>query len=1068
MLGPPMRSWSLSDLALSRPVTVGMLLVAIVLLGTIAAFRLPLAFLPTDDRPRAYVRVFITSTSPQVLEREVIRPIEEQLAGLRDLHRIQVASGTWGARMNLEFTPGTDADARKLELRDRMERVRPELPDIVQRFEIGSYSINDDPIMELQLASDLDLTKNYYLIQRRLVRPLERIKGVSRVELDGLAPHELEIAVELDAAKRAGVDVVDIGTAVRDARRGRSLGAVRSSNTNVGVRNPAQDATAEAFAALPIPRSAASALPADTLDAQETTGLRAPRTSMPSARLDEAAHVSVHPEDRREGHSLNGRPAINLQIYGAAGASIVEVNENIRSVLASVGNDSLLQGIEIITIYDQGQMIVETLGDLRNTGIWGGLLGILVLFAFLHRIRTTLAAAVSIPLSVLAACAVLFLQGQELNCIVLLGLVLGVGMLIDNAVVIVESIARQARRGRDPMTAARLGAREVGLATMASTLSSVIVFLALILGDEGDAMTAMLRPLGTTFAIALVSSLVVSQLAVPLLMGRILKPSPRPVRHAVLDRVADAYAWFIRHSLPRSRVMGALGLVLVASAAIPARELHVDLRDLDIKADGLPIRVEVAGSRGYKVVGERVHVMEEALLAQRERLGIKNIGCQFHDWGGYCRAYPQHVVESEEEMEQFQDAIRLALPEQSSVTYRLGEREFHWTENRDRRVVDFALKGEDVDTLMALAEDVEAHLRKHIPKGDPRQPDAGGYDVVTSPFSEGAKELVVAPDADKLQRLGLTAQDVAQRISLAFQGIPMGEVRGTEGEMSMRMSVEGMSDDDDDEASDGPDLQALRELQLVAPNGTRIPLGTVASFRLVSAPSWVQRIDRQTEVRIQVRFFAADPEANRQQVDRAMESFAFPRGYSWGESTPWHQRSDSNHLIINLGLALLLVYAVMASLFESFLQPLAILVTCVLGGFGAPWALWATGTTTDITTMIGAFILVGIVVNNGIMLIDKVTQLRGAGLDREQALLQAGRDRLRPILMTATTTVLGLVPMLIHHPTLAGVYYHSIAIVIAGGLVTSTVVTLLFLPSVYVMIEDVSQAGRAWWHKLNP
>jgi hydrophobic/amphiphilic exporter-1 (mainly G- bacteria), HAE1 family len=204
-------------------------------------------------------------------------------------------------------------------------------------------------------------------------------------------------------------------------------------------------------------------------------------------------------------------------------------------------------------------------------------------------------------------------------------------------------------------------------------------------------------------------------------------------------------------------------------------------------------------------------------------------------------------------------------------------------------------------------------------------------------------------------------------------------------------------------------------------------------------------------------------------VEAAMADLELPPGYSWGRGTQWRKQQEAgNDMLINLALCLLLVYAVMASLFESFLQPLGILVTCLLGCFGAPWALWLTGTTLDTTAIVGFFILIGVVVNNGIMLVDRVTWLRAHGMERDEALQQAGRDRIRPILMTVTTSILGLLPMLIHHPTLAGVYYHSIAIVIAGGLTTSTLLTLMFLPAAYAMLEDLSRSAQRGFRRLAP
>jgi HAE1 family hydrophobic/amphiphilic exporter-1 len=302
-----------------------------------------------------------------------------------------------------------------------------------------------------------------------------------------------------------------------------------------------------------------------------------------------------------------------------------------------------------------------------------------------------------------------------------------------------------------------------------------------------------------------------------------------------------------------------------------------------------------------------------------------------------------------------------------------------------------------------------------------------------------------------------TPAEVADRVSLAFQGLPLGTTRGERGDLELRLSA-------DIPEEGGAGIAMLRDLKLQTATGEEITLSSVADIDIARRPHWIQRVDRQTEATVKARFMTPDQKENFDAISAALEDFQFPPGYTWGRGTAWRQEQEAgNEMLINLGLCLILVYAVMASLFESYLQPLGILLTCLLGCFGAPWALHLSGTTMDTTAIVGFFILIGVVVNNGIMLIDRVTQLRARGLSRENALRRAGEDRLRPILMTMGTTVLGLLPMLIHHPTLAGVYYHAIAIVLAGGLITSTVMTLVFLPATYTLLEGLSTSAlRAW------
>ncbi len=1074
-----MRSWSLSDLALNRPVTVGMTLVALFLLGVLATFELPLAFMPSESTHRIEVEVDVTRASPEVLEREVIRPLEENVAGVRDLRSMRVSSGSWGVNLKLEFEPGTDIDARKLELRERLDRARAGFPELVQEITVSSSAgADDDPMMEIQLSADRDLAKDFYLLQQKIVRPLERIDGVARIELNGVEAHELEIAVDIDAAKQGSVALDTINAEVRSARSSRSLGTLRNGARDSGIRSPAYRADEESYAALPLPRTPANAAN-NSVDATPWDGS--------TARLREVAEVTIHPTERRRGSRLDGRPAVNVSVYGDASASVVDVSAEIRKTLDTLRADPLLGDMEVVVFVDQGEIILNTLGDLRNTGIIGGIIGILVLFCFLHRWRTTLAAAVCIPLSVLAACGVLFLRNEELNCVVLLGLVLGIGMLIDNAVVIVEAIQMRLQEGLKPADAARMGTREVGLATMASTLSSVIVFLPMIIGEAGNSMYDYLRPLGMTLVTALIASLLISQSIVPLLMGKLMRRPPRPTQHRILDPLARAYAWLISRTLQYPRVTLTVGLLICSSAAIPTQEMEIDM-GTDNQTMSVPIRLEMSGSSSYQRVEEHLKVMETALLGddgeRKQRLGIKSLSCRFRDWGGNCNVYPLVDIESETQMSEFQQQLSLALPEQAGVRYHVGEGKGHWRRNRDPRVVRFVVRGEDMGTLMAISGQLTDHLKRTLRRGDSENPDAGGYDQIIGPLDEGHREILIQLDSERIHRLGLRAADIARSVSLAFQGIPLGQVRGEDGELQLRLSAGRLAtihqskdslgtllgtdpDLDSEPEADGPRIAELKELRIPLPSGAEVPLESLCTLTIQRSPWWIQRVNRSTEVRMSVRFFSADARENNRALGEARDAFHMPEGYSAGRGTQWwRQKKDENEMLINLALSLLLVYAVMASLFESFIQPLGILVTCLLGCIGAPWAMWLTHTTVDTVAIIGLFILIGIVVNNGIMLVDKVTQLRSAGLSREAALRKAGQDRLRPILMTASTTILGLVPMLIHHPTLAGIYYHSIAIMVTGGLITSTVMTLVFLPASYALIEDFTVAARRRWRKM--
>jgi HAE1 family hydrophobic/amphiphilic exporter-1 len=536
----------------------------------------------------------------------------------------------------------------------------------------------------------------------------------------------------------------------------------------------------------------------------------------------------------------------------------------------------------------------------------------------------------------------------------------------------------------------------------------------------------------------------------------------------VLDRVGAAYKWLILRTLRWRRTALVVSLGLAASAAYPVMTLNYNLSELEPKPDELEIGLQFVGSPGYKEIGQHIRVIEAALLARKDELGIAHVSCRYSDFWGRCGAHPIARAESEADVEAFKLKVSAALPEQAGVRYLLGEdNQRMWRGNGDRREVEIAIKGEDMGVLMELGEQAAEHLRRTMARGVAEQPEPGAYDAVIGPYDEGSRELHVRLDTASLRRHGLRADDVARLIQTAFQGLPLGQVRAPDGEIELRLSADGGPLAS---GEDGPNLEMLRDLKIpvtTANGAAEVAVGSLATFVRTRSPYFVQRVDRETQVKVKVRFFVPDPQKNRKAVDEAMASFVFPPGYSSGDWVRWSRRGSSQlETLINLCLCLLLVYAVMASLFESFLQPLAILMTCLLGCLGAPWAMWLTNDDGRHDGDDRAFYPDR---DRGQQR-DHADRPRdpdpGTGVARDEALALAGRDRIRPILMTAGTTILGLVPMLVHHPTLAGVYYHAIALVIAGGLLTSTLVTLVFLPASYSLLEDIALATVAGWRRL--
>jgi HAE1 family hydrophobic/amphiphilic exporter-1 len=364
----------------------------------------------------------------------------------------------------------------------------------------------------------------------------------------------------------------------------------------------------------------------------------------------------------------------------------------------------------------------------------------------------------------------------------------------------------------------------------------------------------------------------VSQTLVPLITRRIFKAAPKSTRHPLLEGLGTRYAKVIAFTLRHPKVTVLSGLLLCASAYFPATQLKFDFEPQE-KSISLPIQLEFTGSTSFELVESRIKGLEDALLPLREELGVESIACQFRDYRGNCDIYPAMDIESEAEMSAFHQSIASALPEQPGVRYRINERDGWRHRTRDARVVGFAVRGEDIGRLIELSETIAERLRERIPKGDPKNPDAGGYDRITGPFNEGSRELHLELDSDRLRQYGLNANQVASLVSLAFSGTPLGELRGPQGQVTLRMTSTG---------GENPTRADLEDLRVTLPGGGEIPLTAIGEFKLERSPWWTQRVNRQTEVRMSVRFFAEDP-GNKAAVMTAIEGVHMPDGYSAGD-----------------------------------------------------------------------------------------------------------------------------------------------------------------------------------------
>jgi len=1014
----------LTDIPLDRPVATLMLLLSLTVLGTVAVFLLPLDFMPVINEPEIDIEIPFPGSHPLESLREVVEPIEDELATIPDVKSINGHSESGMARLEVRFDWGVNVDIKKMEVREAVERARPNLPDTISHISIqGDTDGGSAQVLAGRISAERDLSESWDLLDRRIGRPLERIKGVARVDLYGVEPQQVRIDLDLDALRRHGVAAGEVLSTVNAANQDVDAGVIRGDVVRYEVRTLTRFRSAEEIAAL--------------------------RVGHDGLRIADVAVVELREPRLDYGRHLDQSFAVGIDVYKEPTANTVEVVDRALERIEEIKRDPQLEGINLLIWENQGEAIRNSLGGLRNAGFYGGIMAIAVLHFFLRRWRTTLIVATAIPFSLLVTCGAMFALGSQFNVLTLLGLMLGVGMLVDNAVVVIENIHRYEGLGMAPPEAARLGARQVALAVVASTATTVFVWSWLFV-SERNTMVIIMGAVALTICLAVACSLLISLTFIPLAAAR-FAPAEEVRPGVVIRRLVPAYRRVLDWTLDHRLVTLTCLFLIAASAAWPLMKIEKS-GDMPMQSREVPIFYRIYDDVSKEVMEGYVDTVEDWVFSRKAELGFDSVYSWYTERGfGMTRVYlPEHEA-SPESVARLRSKLREGLPEIPGVKLEVGDRDM-WRHRggQDRRMVSVALHGEDPEYLEDLAIQVEDRMRgmEHL-------------DDIWGPTVHGTKELRLLIDPEAAHSLNVSPRSIADAVGFAFRGRRLRRFQGPDGEVEMVLGLP-------EEAQ--PGIDALADLPIPSRDGSLVPLSSVAEVTIARTPERIRREDRQTTQRVTAQFEkdAVTTEEAQALVRERMEGFTVPEGYSWDFGQWGRERDDAlGTMTRGVVLSLVAVILLMAALFESFTQPFAILITLLLAFFGAFWSLWLFGFDLNPIAFMGIIILIGIVVNNGIVMVDHVNSLRVSGVERRQALIEGCGDRLRPVMMTAITTIFGLLPLAVARATVAGAYIDSIAVVVIGGLATSTIFTLLALPVWYTTLEDVGSAVlRALPHRL--
>jgi HAE1 family hydrophobic/amphiphilic exporter-1 len=1002
------RSRSLAELSLARPVTAIMFFVTVTLVGLIAAARLPLEYFPDIEVPFLLVDVPYPGSTPAEIERTLTRPIEQALATLPGIQRMNSTSRADGVQLFLEFKWGQDVSTRAIEARDRIDAIRADLPSDLKRYFVQKFSTSDSPVMQLRISSDRDLSNDWDLIDRKLKRPLERLPGVARVEIQGVAPPEVRIDLDSDRVVAHGVSLNDLVQRLQAANFSVAAGEIGDGRERYRVQPQGEWTSLDEIRDFVI----------------DDRGLR----------LDDIADVSLAPARLDYERRLDMRPAVAVNIYRERDANLVDVGREVLAEVARASTAPEMRGLKLFFLQDQAKGVTDSLGELAKAGLIGTLFSVLVLFFFLRDWPSTLMVSLAIPICFVMTLGCMYFFGISLNVLSMMGLLLAVGMLVDNAVVVVESIYQYREKYPDrPWYSAVEGTRMVGTAITAGTLTSIIVFLPNVFGERNP-ISIYLTQVAVSMAIAHLASWLVAVSLIPMLSARL--PPPRFIgRESAIARLRTRYARMIGWTLGHRgwTMFGVLALLLVSLVPISATK-----KDMFPNGEtrSLHLRYDLNGTYRLPELEHSVGKVESYLLAHKKQFEIDMVYSYFDEKG---------EVETDVLLTSDRQAVRPATLIMEDIRKGLpklaiGTVGFDQQDSDSDSGLKVSLVGDSATRLRELAQSVLPVLRA-IP---------ALRDVHLSERSSD-RELAVHVDRERARQAGFSATDVADYVSAALRGVELKEYRHGDSEIPVWLRFRD---------SDTQDVADIGGYTLRTADGTRVPLLSLVDLGARDAASSIQREDRQTSLPIQANLAPGSTKDDaRKAIDAAMKSVSLPGGYGWTWGTSFQRDDDAGQrMAFNTLIALVLVYVVMCAMFESLIFPAAILITFVFSIFGVFWLFWLTGTTFSIMASIGVLILMGVVVNNGIVMIVHINQLRHQGLLRFDALVAGSRDRLRPILMTMGTAILGMVPLCIGTTQLGGdgPPYFPMARAIVGGLAFSTLMTLVALPAIYSLLDDAS------------
>lgn len=1033
----------LTAVSISRPLAVSMGILALVILGAIAHSRLAVDLLPDVSSPFVSVTIAYPGASPTDVETLVTKPVEDALAGLPHVSHINSSSVEGASRINVQFADGTNVDLAAIDVERAVNAIRSGLPSDTQAPQISKFDTSQIPVMLITVAGDRPQDQLFNIADQVVKPRLEAVDGVAAVQLFGGLDRQVDVQVDPAKLRAYRVTLAQVTHALGQGNQNQPTGSIEQGTQRYDVRVVGEARTPEQLGEIVINPGAGA-----------------------TVKIKDVAQVTDTFKDQTVLTRANGHAAVAMSIYKQSTSNTVQVADNVKKAAAELQKSGIPAGVQIGTMFDNSITTRQSLNDVNQNLIAAIILCGAVLLLFLHSFRSTIIVLLAIPTSLISTYAVMYALGFTLNMLSLMALALLIGILVDDSIVVLENITRHIELGEQPRAAALIGRTEIGLAAIAITFVDVVVYtpVAYMSGEVG----AFFRQFGLTITAATLFSLMVSFTLTPMLASRWLRrhDSPRAslwsrfghgwdaMIAALARRYGAVVAWAIRRTWRRLLVVvvgigalaGALALVplgMIGNEFIPATDEGLFTVNLE-----MPTGTSLAGT---SAVMQRLEQIVQKLPEVDQTVALVGAG---GDGGGSQSRFGTIYVQLKPKAQRHRSDAQLAQDVQDQAKGIAGAKVnastvgFGGTSGTP--TIQYRIQGSDTDQLSRIGDQVAAAMAT-VP----------GTAHVQNLGAANLPEVRIEADQQRLADLGLTTGDLASTVRTALQGTVATQYQPA-GQAQVDVLVQLAPDS-------RVDPQQLLSLPLASQNGGVVTLGQVATMATVNSPSIIRRADRQRQITVQAQVVDRSFGQVNADVQKRLDQIALPPGYRFvAEGNASDQADAFAALLGALGLSVVLMYMLMVALYESLITPFVIMFSLPMALIGALVALALTGNTLNVFSMIGMIMLMGLVAKNAILLVDFTNTLRRRGVARAEAIRQAGQTRLRPILMTTATMVLGMTPLALKIGQ-GSELRSSMGVVLIGGLISSLLLTLLLVPVMYTLSEDaIGRLGRFGGWLLRP